>query len=134
MILVDAGPLVAIVDAGDQHHQTCVDVADSFKEPVGTVWPALAEVAYLLRDLPDAGNAVWEMIEVGALSLLQLGASDLPRIRALMKKYADLPMDLADAALVAVAEREGIAKIFTVDRSDFAVYRLHGRGRFTIIP
>lgn len=134
MILVDAGPLVAIVDAGDQHHRICLEAADTFKEPLGTVWPVLAEVAHLLRDLPEARDAVWEMIEIGALHLLQLGAVDLPRIRALMKKYADLPMDLADAALVAVAEREAIVKIFTVDRLDFAIYRLHGRRRFTIIP
>jgi len=51
-----------------------------------------------------------------------------------MSKYADRPMDLADAALIRVAEREGIRRIFTVDRDDFSVYRLHGRARPTIIP
>ncbi len=59
---------------------------------------------------------------------------DVPRIRELMKKYANRPMDLADAALLRVAEREGIRKIFTVDRRDFSVYRLHGRTRPALLP
>ena len=61
-------------------------------------------------------------------------AADVPRIRALMRKYRDRPMDVADAALVAVAEREGVRTEFTADRGDFTVYRHHGRSRFTIIP
>ena len=55
-------------------------------------------------------------------------------MRELMRKYANVPMDLADAALVRVAEREGIRKIFTVNQRDFSVYRLHGRIRPTLIP
>jgi predicted nucleic acid-binding protein len=55
-------------------------------------------------------------------------------MRELMRKYANRPMDLADAALLRVAEREGIRKIFTVDRRDFSVYRLHERTRLTILP
>ena len=61
-------------------------------------------------------------------------AADVPRMRALMKKYRDLPMDLADAALVRVAEREGLSTVITIDRSDFASYRLHGTKRFRILP
>ena len=70
----------------------------------------------------------------GAVRLLTLDLVDIPRIRELMNKYADRPMDLADAALVRVAEREGIRRIFTVDRSDFTVYRLHGRIGLEILP
>jgi predicted nucleic acid-binding protein len=66
--------------------------------------------------------------------LLTLDLVDIPRIRELMIKYADRPIDLADAALVRVAEREGIRKIFTVDRNDFTVYRIHGRIGFAIVP
>ena len=66
--------------------------------------------------------------------LLSLDSADVPRIRELMRKYANRPMDLADAALLRVAEREGLRKIFTVDRRDFSVYRLHGRTRLTLIP
>jgi hypothetical protein len=134
VILVDAGPLVALVDSGDQHHAKCVDALRGFREPLATVWPPLTEAMYLLADLPKAQDALWEMIDRGALQLLTLDAGDVPRIRELMKKYANLPMDLADAALLRVAEREGIGKIFTVDRRDFSVYRLHGRIRPALLP
>ena len=133
MILVDAGPLVALVDAGDPHHRKCVEALRGIREPMATVWPALTEAIYLLADLPKAQDALWEMVERGAPELLPLGAGDIPRIRALMGKYADRPMDLADAALICVAEREGIRKIFTIDRRDFSVYRLHGRTRPVLI-
>lgn len=134
MILVDAGPLVALVDASDQHHSRCVDALRSFREPMATVWPPLTEAMYLLADLPKAQEALWEMLERGALRLLTLDTGDVPRIRELMKKYSNRPMDLADAALLRVAEREGIRKIFTLDRRDFSVYRLHGRIRPSLLP
>ena len=134
MILVDAGPLVALVDADDQFHKKCVAALKVVREPLVTVWPPVTEAMYLLSDLPKAQDALWEMVARGVLQLLPLDLADVSRIRELMGKYADRPMDLADAALVRVAEREGIRKIFTVDREDFSVYRLHGRVRPNIIP
>jgi predicted nucleic acid-binding protein len=134
MILVDAGPLVALVDADDQYHRRCVSTLKSLQEPLATVWPPLTEAMYLLNDLPAAQEALWEMLARKALQLLPLGLVDLPRIRELRRKYADRPMDLADAALIRIAEREGLRKIFTVDKKDFGVYRIHGRIRPSIIP
>jgi len=134
VIVVDAGPLVALVDADDQFHQKCVATLKELREPLVTVWPPVTEAMYLLSDLPRAQEALWEMLARGVLRFLQLDITDVPRMRELMRKYADRPMDLADAALVRVAEREGIRKIFTVDRKDFSVYRLHGRVRPKIIP
>jgi uncharacterized protein len=134
VILVDAGPLVALVDADDQYHKKCVAALKTLREPLVTVWPPVTEAMYLLGDLPKAQEALWEMLARGVLQLLSLDLADVPGIRELMSKYGDRPMDLADAALVRVAEREGIQKIFTVDREDFGVYRLHGRVRLTIIP
>jgi predicted nucleic acid-binding protein len=134
MILVDAGPLVALVDADDQHHAKCVAALKTLREPLATVWPPLTEAMYLVAGLPKAQEALWEMLQRSALQLLPLDSADAPRIRELMRKYANRPMDLADAALLRVAEREGLRKIFTVDRQDFSVYRLHGRLRPTLIP
>jgi len=134
VILVDAGPLVALVDADDQYHKKCVAALKVLQEPLVTVWPPVTEAMYLLGDLPKAQEALWEMLGRGVLQLLPLDLTDIPRMRELMSKYADPPMNLADAALVRVAEREGIRKIFTVDREDFSVYRLHGRVRPNIIP
>ena len=134
MILVDSGPLVALVDADDQYHKKCVAAVKVLREPLVTVWPPVTEAMYLLGDLPKAQEALWEMLARGVLQLLPLDLTDIPRMRELMSKYANRPMNLADAALVRVAEREGIRKIFTVDREDFSVYRLHGRVRPNIIP
>ncbi len=134
MILIDAGPLVAIVDRADQHHAECTAALQYVDEPLATLWPPLTEAMYNLSDLPKAQEALWELLDRGLLQLLPLDSSDAPRMRELMRKYANRPMDLADAALIRVAEREGIRKIFTVDRRNFAVYRLHGRVRPYLIP
>ncbi len=134
MILVDAGPLVALLRRPDQHHRRCVAALGRIKGPLATVWPAITEAMFLLTDRPDAQSRLAQQLESEAIILLPLDRGDLPRIRELMRKYQDRPMDLADAALVRVAERESISTVFTVDRSDFEVYRLFGRERFKIIP
>lgn len=134
MILIDAGPLVALVDASDQHHRRCAHALRTIREPLLTVWPAIAEALYLLLDLPRAREAVLEMLERRVVGIAVLDSLDLPRIRELMRKYANRPMDLADAALVRVAERDGIETVFTVDEKDFGVYRINGRRRFKLLP
>jgi predicted nucleic acid-binding protein len=134
LILVDAGPLVAFVDRRDKHHASCVQVFKELREPLGTVWPALTEAMYLLADLPRGQEAVWDIVERGAVRIAPLDGSDVSRIRELMKKYADRPMDMADAALVRVAERDRIRRVFTVDRADFSVYRLSGGRRLALLP
>ncbi len=134
MILIDAGPLIAAVKRDDQHHAECVNVLRALNEPMGTVWPVLAEVMHLLGRTRSAQDAIWGWIERGVVQILPLGPGDVPRIRELMRTYADLPMHLADAALVRVAEREGTRDFFTIDKKDFAVYRLHGRIKPRIVP
>jgi predicted nucleic acid-binding protein len=134
MILVDAGPLIALIHADDRHHERCVAVLRGLAEPLGTVWPVLTEAMYLLSFSWKAQEALWEMLERGVVLLLPLDHQELSRMRELMKKYKDLPMDLADAALVAVAEREKIRRIFTLDRRDFEVYRPAKLGRFVLLP
>jgi len=134
VILVDAGPPIALVKKDDQHHKACAAALRRIHEPMGTVWPALTEALYLLSDVRGGQEAVWELVIQGAVELLPLDLADVPRIRELMRRYADLPMDLADAALVRVAEREDIKRFFTTDREDFAVYHLHGKIRPLIVP
>jgi predicted nucleic acid-binding protein len=134
MILVDAGPLVALIHEDDNQHRACKDAFASFSEPLGTVWPPLTEAMYLLSFSWEAQGALMEMIETGAVEILSLGGDDVPRIKELMRKYRDLPMDLADAALVRVAERERLRRIFTIDQRDFRIYRPARIGRFVLIP
>lgn len=132
-VLVDAGPLVALIDRRDAHHARCVEALREIRDPLATVWPALVEAMYLLDTWPEQA-ILWSMIQAGPISIAPLGDDDVPRLRELMAKYRDLPMDLADAALVHVAERDGYRRVFTIDRRDFETYRVAGRERLTLIP
>ena len=134
MILVDAGPLVAIVDRDDQHHRRCLLALQRVDRPLATVWPAVTKALHLLQDVPGGQDAVLGLLDRGAVRIARLEQEDVPRIRALMAKYSDQPMDLADAALVRVAERDGLDTVFTIDRRDFRVYRIGKRRAFRIIP
>lgn len=134
MILIDAGPLVGLLHRDDAHHERCVATLNSLREPIATTWPVISEVMHLVSFSWEAQDALWDQITRNALHLLHLDAGDVPRMRQLMQKYRDLPMDLADAALVRIAEREGVRRIFTLDRRDFSLYRPTGIGRFEIIP
>ena len=122
-VLVDTGPLVALLDRSDPYHIKCQETLRSLDDSLVTVWPVVTEAMYMLRAYWSAQDALWEMIQVGAVEILPLGTDDVARMRELMRKYRDLPMDVADAALVRVAERERLRRIFTLDRRDFQIYR-----------
>ena len=134
MILVDAGPLVALVHADDKHHQQCKAALAALREPMLTVWPAFTDAINLLGFSRAAQDVLWQILESDALLMADLQETDCFRMRELMRKYGDLPMDLADAALVRVAEREHLRRIFTIDRRDFEIYRPQGIRRFEIVP
>ncbi|MGO9566374.1 MAG: type II toxin-antitoxin system VapC family toxin [Desulfomonilaceae bacterium] len=134
MILVDTGPLVAFFDASDNYHQICLDVLKQLDEPLLTVWPVLTEAIYLLNFSWKAQDNLWEFLARGAMEIVHPERREMERCRVLMNKYKDLPMDLADAAMVAIAERKKIKKIFTLDHRHFSVYRpLHVK-EFELIP
>lgn len=132
-MLVDAGPLVALLDKRDPEHDACVAALKVIRDPLVTVWPAVAEAMYLLGRSWLAQKALWSRLETGALTLAALDETDAPRMRELMEKYRDLPMDLVDAALVRVAERESLTQIFTLDRRHFSIYRAARRRRLSIL-
>ena len=133
-VLVDAGPLVAIVDSTDPFHRASVDALRSIRQQLVTVWPCVVEAVYLLDGSARGQEAVLEMIEEQQVGLARLDQADVTRIRDLMRKYRDFPMDLADAALVRVAERDGVSRVFTLDRRHFTAYRIGGRRPFSIVP
>ena len=134
MMLVNAGPLVALTDASDPNHDPCRHLLARIQTRLLTVWPAFTEAMHLVRRSARAQDELMNLVERGAIGLAPLAADDMPRIRELIRKYRDLPMDFADAALVRVAERERIRRVFTLDRRDFQVYRPRGLSRFDILP
>jgi predicted nucleic acid-binding protein len=133
-VLVDAGPLVALLDRSDDHHERVTEALAEIHDRLVSVWPVVVEAMYLLAFSWQAQKALWEILETGAVELLPLQDDDIPHLKRLMEKYRDLPMDLADAALVRVAEREGIRRVLTLDRRDFGAYRLSRKGSFTLLP
>jgi hypothetical protein len=135
LILTDAGPLVALIDLDERAHERCVAVLRSESGPMVTTWPAFVEAMYLVR---RAGGwrfqeALWQMRERRALQIHELDAGATDRARELMATYRDLPMDLADATLVAAAEVMGATRVFTLD-SHFRAYRTRGGASFSILP
>ena len=133
-MLVDAGPMVAMLNRRDRDHEACVNVLKKLRRPLLSTWMPVTEAMYLLDFSVAAQGALLEMIERGALRILAIGNQDLPGIRALMKKYSDQPMDFADATLVHVAQREALYELFTLDQHDFGVYRLKQDKSFTVFP
>jgi predicted nucleic acid-binding protein len=134
VLLVDTGPLVAILDQDDADHQRCLKVIQRSAPPLATTWPVITEAMYLLGFASRAQDALLQMMERGALQLISIASTDISRIRTLMQKYRDLPMDLADATLVRAAERMRLRTIFTLDRRDFGIYRVDNRRPLRLLP
>jgi hypothetical protein len=126
--------MVALLDRADPEHDACVAVLKTIRDPLLTVWPAFTEAMYLLRASWPAQKALWSRLETDALEIVPLDRTDAPRMRELIEKFRDLPMDLADAALVRAAERESVTRVFTLDRTHFSLYRPGRRRRFAIVP
>ena len=99
-----------------------------------TVWPVISEAYYLLESERGPGDAVFHWIVSGHIRLIDLRPVDIRRMRQLLKKYADLPMDLADAALLVACERKKINRVFTIDKRDFLIYRPVHTAQFEILP
>ncbi|MGA8308617.1 MAG: hypothetical protein WB755_01190 [Terriglobales bacterium] len=133
-VLVDTGPLVAILSRADQYHETCVEALRQMPGPLFSCWPVITEAARLLRGYPRAIQQLLGSLDGGFLELLSLSGSEGGPIADVMKKYADIRPQLADAALVYLAERESIDTIFTLDQRDFSVYRSGRRRPFRILP
>jgi predicted nucleic acid-binding protein len=102
--------------------------------PLLTSEAVLTELFHLVGDSRHEMEAAWKFVRAGALVLATVEDSDLPRVQELMSRYADRPMDFADATLVHLAKREAVSTIFTVDHADFDTYRIEGRRRFRVLP
>ena len=132
-VLVDAGPLIAIVNRDDQDHGRCVAALKRLRGPMMTTWMPVTEAMHLLSFSREGQEALLEMIDRRAVHIVPIGEDDLRGVRALMRKYADLPMDFADATLVHVAIRDRLRDVFTLDLRDFGVYRIGPRRGFNIV-
>ena len=132
--LADTGAILAYLDRHDPWHKLCRDAFSQLRLPLLTSTAVLTEIFHLTQARRVEQAVVWTFIRSGALVPGTIGADDFPSLQELMSRYADRPMDFADATLVRLAQRESIARVFTVDHDDFETYRIEGRRRFTILP
>ena len=121
-VLLDTGCIVALLDGSERHHELCSAVVAELEAPLLTCEPVITEACYLLRDTEDAPVAVLENIQRNIFQIPLRLADDIPALTKLMKKYSDLPMSLADACLVTMADKLQTGRILTLD-ADFKIYR-----------
>ncbi len=133
-VLVDTGPLVAIMSRTDQHHKVCVEALQDLPGPLFSCWPVITEAAWLLRRHRGAVPRLLGSISEGFLELLPIQSAEAAEIGKMMEKYRYIRPQLADAALVYLAERDGFDVIFTLDQRDFSVYQAGRKRAFRIIP
>jgi predicted nucleic acid-binding protein len=130
MILVDTGPLVALFDPQDAQYTRCREVLRTLQEPLFTTVAVLTEAFHMLSPGSYGADRLREFIGRGGLAVWFLDETSLQRAFALMEQYADHPMDLADASLIVAAEAWPTRKVFTIDRQDFATYRIRRGHRY----
>ena len=138
-VLLDTGVLVALLDKSEKNHEGCVAFFRNFKGSIFTTEPVLTEALYLLSPSVSSSSigaqrTCIEFILKGGASLVPQSAESLARAAALMGKYKDIPMDFADATLVALAEEMNTPDILTLDKRGFNAYRIRGKTPFKILP
>jgi predicted nucleic acid-binding protein len=124
--LVDAGPLVAILDRRDRNHEWAKQQLVPLTLPLLTCEPAFTEAFYLLRTVHGGQDRLLEWVSRGDLILSFRIQENISPLKQLLSRYANIPMSLADACLVRMAEIHSDSMIFTLD-TDFRIYRKHGR-------
>ena len=131
--LIDTGAILALVNSADRWHERCVDAYGQLRLPLATTAAVLAETFHLIGKRTRLSESAWRLVTSDAVTVVAIDDSDLPALEALMTKYADRPMDFADATLVHIAERLSTDVVFTIDHNDFYTYRVHGRP-FQVAP
>ncbi len=124
MILVDTGPIIGLFDPLDPFHKRSVKILQQIHEPLNSTLPVLTEAFHMLNPGSLGADNLRSFVIRGGLSIWPMDEKSLLRAFELMKKYADHPMDLADASLISAAEALRIRRVFTIDRDDFETYRV----------
>lgn len=133
-VLLDTGPMVAIVSRQDAHHERCVEALAGLRAPLLTCWPVVTEALWLVRQEPAAVRGIFRGFAEDLWALAPIDPEALPWLDAFLDRYQKLGSQLADACLVYLAEHEGTDTVFTLDRRDFSVYRYGKDRRLKIIP
>jgi predicted nucleic acid-binding protein len=131
-VLLDTGCIVALLDRSEHHHEQCVEVVSELESPLLTCEAVIAESCYLLRGVEGAAEAILENLDRGVFLVPYRLTANLPGLLKLMRKYRDVPMDLADACLVDMAGDYHTGRILTLD-TDFRIYRWERNRPFELL-
>jgi predicted nucleic acid-binding protein len=129
-VIVDTGPLVALLNRRERHHAWAAKIMDTIEPPIFTCDPVLSEACFLLQDMDGGADAVMELVARGIVRSDFHVMAEVDSVRALMKKFAAVPMSLADACVVRMTELDQKSIVLTLD-SDFKVYR---RNKRQVVP
>jgi hypothetical protein len=132
--ILDTGPWVALIDRSESRHTDCVQWLKNFSGRLYSTEAVLTEVLYILNFSITAQCAALDFVVESVVEIVPSNIESMKKTKTLMKKYADLPMDFADATLVCLAMQTGMQNIVTFDQKDFAIYRLPKKKSFTIMP
>ena len=132
--LVDTGALYAFLDVNEPWHSRCKLAFADAPLPLVTTAAVLTELFHFIVRRKKSDDGAWELLRSGQIDVRPIATADLPALDILMLRYADRPMDFADATLVHIAEREGLNIILTIDHDDFETYRIGRNARFRILP
>ncbi len=133
-LLLDTGALVSLLNRREPLHERCREVLREWRRPIVSTEAILTEASHLLGRLPGGRATCLDYFVRGAAILVPVTSGMLRRCRTLVERYGDVPMDYADATLVALAEELDTDVVFTTDRRDFEIYRVADRRPFRILP
>ena len=125
-VIVDTGPIVALFDADEAHHSWVVSRLEELEPPLLTCEAVLTEASYLIARAGASPSVVVDLVTRGMLAVMSAFEGEAEAISRLLRRYANVPMSLADACLVRIAERTANATVLTLE-SDFRIYRQKGR-------
>jgi uncharacterized protein len=132
MLMVDTGYLVALLDRKDGHHRLAAQFADTQRQGWITTWPVVTETMYFLmeRVSVEAAILLLDDVKAGAIRVWDIPMAQIEPAQRMMRRYKSLPMDLADASLILLAEHLGHGRILTTDQRDFGTYRWKSKHPF----
>ena len=134
-VVVDASAIVTLADAALPEHDRCLQVSRSL--PIGKTyvcWPVVTEASYLLRKSRQSRRELLAAIDNAEFEILDLTRDDIDGMQAVLDKYHDQQVDLADAAMVHLANREGIRTVFTLNRRHFRLFTRGDGSPFRLLP
>ena len=133
-VIVDTGPLVAILREGDEHHERCVAALKEVAKPLLTCWPVITEAAWLLQNDASGVENLFRILQSDAVRVVELDEKAVSWVRGFLARYSSIRAQVADAALMYLAEQRGVERILTLDRRDFSVYRTAAGKGLQLLP